>query len=256
MKPPVDYDRIDPLAFGGTKPQTLSYEDSAVVVLPVPLDRTTSYVPGTRNGPREILTASSHLELYDEEVQRRRPSHRHLHTARDGISVRLAGRCHGRDPACGGRHRQRPENFRSSSVASIRLQHPSWPLSPRVIRGCRCCRLTRTPTSATPTWDRVTTMHVRCAASSNTPAARRWAFEVCRLKRPASCTRCRPRSIYDISMRADEDWIDRIVDSLGETVYITIDCDGMDPAIMPAVGTPEPGGLVVVRNARAVAARD
>jgi agmatinase len=34
-----------------------------------------------------------------------------------------------------------------------------------------------------------------------------------------------------------------VVDSLGETVYITIDCDGMDPAIMPAVGTPEPGGL-------------
>ncbi len=28
-----------------------------------------------------------------------------------------------------------------------------------------------------------------------------------------------------------------------ETVYITIDCDGFDPAIMPAVGTPEPGGL-------------
>ena len=44
-------------------------------------------------------------------------------------------------------------------------------------------------------------------------------------------------------MRQDPHWIDRVVDSLGETVYITIDCDGLDPAIMPAVGTPEPGGL-------------
>ena len=44
-------------------------------------------------------------------------------------------------------------------------------------------------------------------------------------------------------MRSEKNWIDRVVDSLGETVYITIDCDGMDPAIMPAVGTPEPGGL-------------
>ena len=35
----------------------------------------------------------------------------------------------------------------------------------------------------------------------------------------------------------------RVVDALGEKVYITIDCDGLDPAIMPAVGTPEPGGL-------------
>jgi len=48
---------------------------------------------------------------------------------------------------------------------------------------------------------------------------------------------------FDVNMRNDPNWIDRVVDSLGETVYITIDCDGMDPAIMPAVGTPEPGGL-------------
>jgi agmatinase len=48
---------------------------------------------------------------------------------------------------------------------------------------------------------------------------------------------------YDYNMRQHDDWIERIVDSLSETVYITIDCDGLDPAIMPAVGTPEPGGL-------------
>jgi agmatinase len=48
---------------------------------------------------------------------------------------------------------------------------------------------------------------------------------------------------YDVNMRQDADWIDRVVDSLSEDVYITIDCDGFDPAIMPAVGTPEPGGL-------------
>jgi agmatinase len=48
---------------------------------------------------------------------------------------------------------------------------------------------------------------------------------------------------YDFNMRQQPDWMDRVVDSLGETVYITIDVDGMDPAIMPATGTPEPGGL-------------
>ncbi len=51
------------------------------------------------------------------------------------------------------------------------------------------------------------------------------------------------RIFFDFDMRRDERWIDRVVDSLSETVYITIDCDGLDPAIMPAVGTPEPGGL-------------
>ena len=29
----------------------------------------------------------------------------------------------------------------------------------------------------------------------------------------------------------------------GKTVYLTIDLDGLDPSVMPAVGTPEPGGL-------------
>ena len=56
------------LAFGGALPVTRTFDESRVVILPVPLDRTTSYVPGTRNGPREILQASSHMELWDEEV--------------------------------------------------------------------------------------------------------------------------------------------------------------------------------------------
>ena len=48
---------------------------------------------------------------------------------------------------------------------------------------------------------------------------------------------------YDYNMRQDADWMDRVVGTLSENVYITIDVDGFDPAIMPATGTPEPGGL-------------
>jgi agmatinase len=51
------------------------------------------------------------------------------------------------------------------------------------------------------------------------------------------------RIFYDFNMREHADWVDRVVDSLSEHVYITIDVDGLDPAIMPATGTPEPGGL-------------
>jgi len=42
---------------------------------------------------------------------------------------------------------------------------------------------------------------------------------------------------------ADEDWIDRAIDALGDTVYVTIDIDAFDPAYAPGTGTPEPGGL-------------
>jgi agmatinase len=44
-------------------------------------------------------------------------------------------------------------------------------------------------------------------------------------------------------MRRDPSWIERVVETLPDHVYITIDVDGLDPAIMPATGTPEPGGL-------------
>ena len=63
------------------------------------------------------------------------------------------------------------------------------------------------------------------------------------------------RIFYDWNMRDDPRWMDRVVDALSDTIYITIDLDGLDPAIMPATGTPEPGGLSwyeILRLLRAV----
>src|SRR4029453_4504540 len=53
----------------------------------------------------------------------------------------------------------------------------------------------------------------------------------------------RTRIFYDWNMRDDPAWISRVVAALPDTVYITIDLDGLEPGLMPAVGTPEPGGL-------------
>src|SRR6266446_2296040 len=69
MNLPFEYERLATGEFGGTTPTTTNFDKARVVILPVPLDRTTSYVPGTRNGPHEILVASSHMELWDEETQ-------------------------------------------------------------------------------------------------------------------------------------------------------------------------------------------
>ena len=38
-------------------------------------------------------------------------------------------------------------------------------------------------------------------------------------------------------------WYSNAIKSLSDQVYITFDLDCLDPSIMPAVGTPEPGGL-------------
>jgi agmatinase len=41
----------------------------------------------------------------------------------------------------------------------------------------------------------------------------------------------------------DRSWMDRAVALLPQDVYITVDLDGFDPSVLPATGTPEPGGL-------------
>src|SRR6185503_2643635 len=68
MNLPFEYAHLALGEFCGTTPTTTDFDKARVVILPVPLDRTTSYVAGTRNGPHEILVASSHMELWDEEM--------------------------------------------------------------------------------------------------------------------------------------------------------------------------------------------
>jgi agmatinase len=41
----------------------------------------------------------------------------------------------------------------------------------------------------------------------------------------------------------EDSWMDSAIDSMTNNVYITLDLDAFDPSILPATGTPEPGGL-------------
>lgn len=41
----------------------------------------------------------------------------------------------------------------------------------------------------------------------------------------------------------ETDWINRVCASVSGPVYLTFDVDGLDPAVVPATGTPEPDGL-------------
>src|SRR5258706_8018135 len=58
----------DPLLFLGLSPAECPLSRARVVFVPAPFDQTTSYIPGTRFGPRAILEASRQVEFYDEEL--------------------------------------------------------------------------------------------------------------------------------------------------------------------------------------------
>ncbi len=50
-------------------------------------------------------------------------------------------------------------------------------------------------------------------------------------------------TFYAHQIRRDTGWADKALATLGPNVYISIDADGFDPAVVPAVGTAEPNGL-------------
>ena len=262
MSFPFEYDHGAPLAFGGALPVTRSFDESQVVILPVPVDRTTSYVPGTRNGPREILQASSHMELWDEELgvdvhdigiftlPEMELPFGELQPVMDEIQ-RVASEIIDRDKflvTLGGEHSITPplvaaaaRKHRGLHVLQIDA-HADLRDSYMGTRHNHACAMRRSLEHA-----KVTQVGIRSMSTEEAHAAATLGTTI----------------FYDWSMRDDPKWIDKMVDSLGDPVYITIDVDGFDPAIMPATGTPEPGGLSwyemlavlrpVFRNRRVVA---
>lgn len=242
MNLPFEYERSAVGEFGGTMPTTTDFDKARVVILPVPLERTTSYVPGTRNGPHEILVASSHMELWDEEtgtdVHRigifTLPEMEFPFASIDealGQIRRVASELvsRGKFPiVLGGEH-----SLTAPVVAALAAKHPG--LSVLQIDAHADLRDTF---MGTP-------YNHACAMRRVLEHARATQVGIRSLspEEAAAAPTLPTKIFYDFNMRRDERWIERVVDSLAETVYVTIDCDGLDPAIMPAVGTPEPGGL-------------
>jgi agmatinase len=242
MSLPFEYDRITVGEFGGSTPSTTDFDGARVVILPVPLDRTTSYVPGTRNGPHEILVASSHMELWDEETQTdvhgigiyTLPEMDFPFATMDEIVLEIRRVTseivtRGKFPlVIGGEHSITPAvvgavaaTFPGISVlqldahADLRDSYMGTPHN----HACAMRRVLE--------FGPATQVGIRSLSPEEAQAIPSLATTV----------------FYDYNMRDDPGWIDRVVESLTDTVYITIDVDGFDPAIMPATGTPEPGGL-------------
>lgn len=65
----------------------------------------------------------------------------------------------------------------------------------------------------------------------------------------------RDKCYFAENMYGQTDWMDDSISKMTDQVYITLDLDVFDPSIMPATGTPEPGGLnwnTVIRYLRKV----
>ncbi len=242
MSASVEYESTQPAQFGGALPEPRSFDESEALILPVPFERTTSYVHGTRNGPRELLVASAQVELWDEELGVDLHA-RGMYTmpAVDLSAVplgdamaelrRVAGGLFETGKfivVLGGEH-----SITSAVVAAAAERHTG--LSVLQIdahadlrdsylgeQHSHACAMRRTLEFAPVV--QVGIRNISAEEVADLPSLRTTIF-------------------YDWNMRDDAGWMDRAIDALSDTVYITIDLDGIEPGTMPAVGTPEPGGL-------------
>src|SRR5260370_7062768 len=61
-------DPMTQLNFGGLESSLSGFDNSSVLIWPVPFEKTVSYGHGTSEGPAAIIDASRHMEIYDEEI--------------------------------------------------------------------------------------------------------------------------------------------------------------------------------------------
>jgi len=213
-----------------------------VVILPVPLEQTVSYLPGTAAGPKKILEASTQVELYDPE-RGAYPYRVGIHTASpvdcrgDPAKVmdRLAAALspwveQGKVPVClGGEH--------SLSLAPVRVLKERYPdLSVLHLDAHADLRDSYHGTE----WSHACVM--RRIADLGVPAVAAGIRSVCEEEvRFVESRRLPFFPAWKFGERGYP-W-EKIVRTLSGHVYVTLDLDAFDPSEMPAVGTPEPGGL-------------
>ncbi len=214
-----------------------------VVVVPAPYEATVSYGHGTAGGPAAIIEASSQVEFYDEELNDE--------AYRVGIETARAIDFAGKIGA--------PAIALVDAAVTRVLSAGKWPLvlggEHSVSTGCvRACLAQhphmgvvqidahgdlREEYEGSP-WSHASVM--RRIHDLGCPSVGVGLRSLCREEREFIQRERLPRWFaYEMAGRTD--WIDAAIAAMPDEVFLTIDVDGLDPSIVRATGTPEPGGM-------------
>jgi len=219
------------------------FDEARVAILPVPFESTVTFGRGTSRGPAAILDASEQLELYDEQMDAE-PYRCGVWTAppltgNDVDAEAMAGIVERRFGELldagkwvvmlGGEHSITPGAVRAAATRHEGLQvvqldaHADLRESYQGNRWSHACAMARcievAPVRAigVRSYSREEAQRIR-ADSPGYRITHAWETE-------------------------EADWIELALEGLRKRpVYLTIDLDYFDPAIMPSTGTPEPGG--------------
>ena len=240
----------------------LPVKEAEAVVLPIPYEATTTYGSGTRDAPEAILAASRQVELWDEET--------------------------GWDPSAAVRLATASPITAEVSGPQAMLDKIRKIVQPWVAQGKMVLALGGEHTVTLPLVQAVQTKYPDLqVVALDAHADMRDSYDGSKLSHACALKRVydlgRPLTILGVrsysqeesqllwvaprlkifkarDLHTPEGWDQALahLQGLSGPAYITIDADVFDPGVMPAVGTPEPGGLSyyqVLDIVRTVAAR-
>ena len=223
----------------------LHKKNSKVIVVPFGLEKTVSYGGGTKNGPMEIIKASHQVELFDEELNKEPYKEIGIKTIKPFVIKKEIKKA----------------LDQLSNINKEIIERDKFPL---VLGGEHSI----TPGSIKPLLDKfehLTILHFDAHADL------RESYQGERFSHASAIKRCLDFSNVSIvsfgirnlsksemdfynnnrdrikifwgkdKNKYDIDKIKKIFEN--KTVYITFDVDSIDSSVMPATGTPEPGGL-------------
>ena len=221
-------------------------KDPRVIVVPFGLEKTVSYGGGTKNGPKEIIKASHQVELYDEELKKEPYKEIGIKTIKPFTIKKKIGQA----------------LDQLSKINEKIIANNKFPL---VFGGEHSI----TPGAIKPFIDKyneITLLHFDAHADlresyqgekfSHASAIKRCldfknvkvvSFGIRNLSKPEMDFYNDNRDRIEIFWGKDKKtWDLSQLNKFfkGKKTYITFDVDGFDASIMPATGTPEPGGLL------------
>jgi N1-aminopropylagmatine ureohydrolase len=240
------YPTKPPTNFLGLPPEASSFASSAVLILPVPYEVTTSYGGGTRSGPTALIEASAQVELYDPEFDDEPALRWGIHTL-PPLAPDLAS-----PEAAVAQIAAVVEDLAKTGRLLVVLggEHT---VSVGVARGLNAAGAAFTTVQLDAhadlrdTYDGTPYSHA-CAARRISELGPVVQVGVRSLDvSEARFIRESPDRVTTFTaerVRNDPGYLDALAEAVrGRRVFLTIDLDVLDPSIMPATGTPEPGGL-------------
>ena len=233
-----------PPNFLGLPNELSDFERAQVAIVPVPFDGAASYGVGARFAPQAIIDASHEIELFDEELSNE-PCNVGIHT-RSPL-----------EPHAGG-PKAMAERVEAELLSLFDAEKfpmmlgGDHSLTIGAVRAAlqRHADLTLVQIDAhadlRDAYQSTSYSHACIARRTADMGAKLVQIGIRSLSRgEADWLAANPdaQTVYARQIWADLSVADQVIDDIDSPVYVTFDVDALDPSIMPATGTPEPGGL-------------